>query len=45
MSEKTNPSKQAEDFYKAIKDKEYNVLPCLDIETNNLWKNFKRNNR
>ena len=35
MSEKTNPSKQAEDFYKAIKDKEYNVLPCLDIETNN----------
>ncbi len=35
MSEKTNPSKQAEDFYKTIKDKEYNVLPCLDIETNN----------
>ncbi|MGM9977830.1 MAG: GH25 family lysozyme [Clostridium sp.] len=35
MSEKTNPSKQAEDFYNAIKDKEYNVLPCLDIETNN----------
>ncbi len=41
MSEKTNPSKQAEDFYKAIKDKEYNVLPCLDIETNNAGRTSK----
>lgn len=39
MSEKTSPSKQAEDFYNAIKDKEYNVLPCLDIETNNVGRN------
>ena len=34
MSEKTEPSRQAEDFYNAIKDKEYNVIPVLDIETN-----------
>lgn len=34
MSERTNPSQQAEDFYNAIKDKEYNVMPCLDIESN-----------
>ena len=39
MSEKTNPSKQAEDFYKAIKNKEYNVLPCLDIEVNSYHRN------
>lgn len=39
MSEKTSPSKQAEDFYNAINDKEYNVLPCLDIETNNVGRN------
>ena len=36
MSEKTSPSRQAEDFYNAIKDKQYNILPCLDIETNNI---------
>ena len=36
MSEKTSPSRQAEDFYNAIKDKQYNILPCLDIETNNM---------
>lgn len=35
MSEQTSPSQQAVDFYNAIKDKEYNVIPCLDIETNN----------
>ena len=35
MSEKTNPTRQADDFYNAIKDKEYNVIPVLDIETNN----------
>ncbi|WP_326513762.1 GH25 family lysozyme [Clostridium intestinale] len=35
MSESTSPSEQAEAFYKAIKDKQYEILPCLDIETNN----------
>lgn len=35
MSERTSPSGQAEAFYKAIKDKQYEILPCLDIETNN----------
>lgn len=34
MSEKTSPSQQAIDFWNAIKDKKFNVLPCLDIETN-----------
>ena len=34
MSEKTEPTRQADDFYNAIKDKEYNVIPVLDIETN-----------
>lgn len=36
MSEKTEPREQARDFYNSIKNKKYNVLPCLDIETNNL---------
>ncbi|MBD7911444.1 GH25 family lysozyme [Clostridium cibarium] len=35
MSEKTDPSEQAEDFYNAIKGKTYDVKPCLDIEVNN----------
>ena len=35
MSEKTNPTRQAEDFYNCIKDKSYNVIPTLDIEVNN----------
>lgn len=35
MSEKTDPARQAEDFWNAIKDKSYNVKPVLDIETNN----------
>lgn len=35
MSEKTDPYRQAEDFFNCIKDKSYNVLPCLDIEVNN----------
>ena len=35
MSEKTNPARQAEDFYNCIKDKSYNVIPTLDIEVNN----------
>lgn len=36
MSEKTSPTQQARDFWKAIKDKNFNILPCLDIETNNM---------
>ena len=36
MSEKTSPTEQANDFWNAIKDKEYNIYPVLDIETNNL---------
>jgi GH25 family lysozyme M1 (1,4-beta-N-acetylmuramidase) len=36
MSEKTSPTIQAEDFYNAIKDKEYDIKPCLDVETNNI---------
>ncbi|MBM7835978.1 GH25 family lysozyme [Clostridium sardiniense] len=36
MSEKTSPTQQAIDFWNAIKDKKFNVLPCLDIETNKL---------
>lgn len=35
MSESTSPSEQAVAFYNAIKDKQYEILPCLDIETNN----------
>lgn len=35
MSESSSPSQQAEAFYNAIKDKQYEILPCLDIETNN----------
>lgn len=35
MSEKTDPYRQAEDFYNCIKDKSYNVMPTLDIEVNN----------
>ena len=35
MSEKTDPYRQAEDFYNCIKDKSYNVIPTLDIEVNN----------
>lgn len=41
MSEKTSPSQQAIDFYNSIKDKQYEVIPCLDIEVNT----FKRNAR
>ena len=35
MSEKTDPHRQAEDFYNCIKDKSYNCIPTLDIEVNN----------
>lgn len=41
MSEKTSPSQQACDFYNAIKDKQYNVLPCLDIEVNSYGRSAK----
>ena len=34
MSEKTDPSQQAIDFYNAIKDKSYILIPVLDIESN-----------
>ena len=39
MSERTSPSMQAIDFYNAIKDTSYNLIPVLDIETNNLGRN------
>ncbi|MGJ8755352.1 glycosyl hydrolase [Clostridium botulinum] len=35
MSEKTDPSQQAIDFWNAIKGKQFNIIPTLDIETNN----------
>lgn len=34
MSERTDPKQQAQDFWNAIKDKKFNVMPCLDIEVN-----------
>ena len=34
MSEKTSPSEQATFFYNAIKDKQFEIIPLLDIETN-----------
>lgn len=36
MSETSSPSQQAVEFWNAIKDMKFNVLPCLDIETNKL---------
>ena len=39
MSEKTSPTQQAIDFYNVIKDKQYEVSPCLDIENNKLNRN------
>ena len=41
MSEKTNPSQQAQDFYNSIRNKEYNCLPVLDAETNKQGRNSK----
>ena len=41
MSEKTGPAAQANDFWNAIKDKEFNIFPCLDIETNNMNRSCK----
>ena len=39
MSEKTSPTQQAIDFYNTIKGYKYTLIPCLDIETNNLGRN------
>lgn len=36
MSEKTSPTQQAIDFWKHIKDKKFNIMPTLDIETNKM---------
>ncbi|EJO5349396.1 peptidoglycan-binding protein [Clostridium botulinum] len=42
MSEKTDPSQQAIDFWNSIKDKKFNVIPTLDIETNNMGRSQKQ---
>ncbi|MGU9539274.1 GH25 family lysozyme [Clostridium tepidum] len=42
MSEKTNPGQQAVDFWNAIKEKQFNVMPCLDIETNSCGRSSKQ---
>lgn len=41
MSEKTDPTQQAIDFWNSIKDKKFNVIPTLDIETNNMGRSAK----
>lgn len=42
MSEKTNPTQQAIDFWNAIKGKQFNAIPTLDIETNNMGRSQKQ---
>ncbi|WP_436513964.1 GH25 family lysozyme [Clostridium thermobutyricum] len=42
MSEKTDPSKQAKDFWDAIKNRKFDIVPCLDIESNTLGRNRKQ---
>lgn len=42
MSEKTDPAQQAVDFWNAIKGKQFNIIPTLDIETNNMGRNAKQ---
>ena len=42
MSEKTDPSKQAQDFWDSIKNRKFDILPCLDIETNTLGRSRKQ---
>lgn len=42
MSEKTSPTQQAIDFWNAIKGKQFNVIPTLDIETNNQGRSAKQ---
>ncbi len=39
MSEKTSPSEQAVEFYNAIKNKSYEIIPVLDIENNSQNRN------
>ncbi|MCR1147236.1 GH25 family lysozyme [Clostridium botulinum] len=41
MSEKTDPTQQAVDFWNAIKGKQFNIIPTLDIETNNMGRSIK----
>ncbi|MBY6757026.1 peptidoglycan-binding protein [Clostridium botulinum] len=41
MSEKTSPTQQAVDFWNAIKGKQFNIIPTLDIETNNMGRSSK----
>ncbi|MCJ8173253.1 GH25 family lysozyme [Clostridium botulinum] len=41
MSEKTDPAQQAIDFWNAIKGKQFNIIPTLDIETNNMGRSAK----
>ncbi|MBY6846737.1 peptidoglycan-binding protein [Clostridium botulinum] len=42
MSEKTSPTQQAIDFWNSIKDKNFNVIPTLDIETNNMGRSQRQ---
>ncbi|EPY2294030.1 GH25 family lysozyme [Clostridium sporogenes] len=42
MSEKTDPSQQAVDFWDSIKGKQFNIIPVLDIETNNMGRSAKQ---
>ena len=39
MSEKTSPTQQAIDFFNTIKGYKYTLIPCLDIENNNMGRN------
>ncbi|ENK0557666.1 peptidoglycan-binding protein [Clostridium botulinum] len=41
MSEKTDPAQQAVDFWNAIKSKQFNIIPTLDIETNSMGRSAK----
>ncbi|WP_045905905.1 GH25 family lysozyme [Clostridium botulinum] len=41
MSEKTDPTQQAVDFWNAIKGKQFNIIPTLDIETNSMGRSVK----
>ncbi|MBO0571840.1 GH25 family lysozyme [Clostridium botulinum] len=41
MSEKTSPTQQAVDFWNTIKGKQFNIIPTLDIETNNMGRSSK----
>lgn len=41
MSDTTNPKQQAKDFWNAIKDKKFDIIPVLDIEKENQGRNSK----